>query len=93
VDNDGAFYEAPPADVLARQLTLVRRLRRFSRAFVARLRRLDVVGMRAAFGDESPGVPLLPEKVVEAADARRRTVLNAVDERIGAAGDEATLCF
>jgi hypothetical protein len=93
VDNDGAFYESPPGDALARQLALLRRVRRFSRPFVLALRALDRGRMQAAFGDESPGVPLLPEKVVADADARRETVLRTIDARIADAGDDATLFF
>ena len=40
VDNDGAFYESPPADALAHQLALLQRVRRFSKSFVDALRAL-----------------------------------------------------
>jgi hypothetical protein len=93
VDNDGAFYESPPADALARQLALLQRVRRFSKSFVDALRALDRGKMLEAFAQEAPGVPLLPDKVVDAADARRQTALRAIDARVGDAGAAATLFF
>ncbi len=93
VDNDGAFYEAPPADALARQLALLRRVKRFSRRFVRVLRALDRAAIGNAFGEESPGVALLPGAVVDAVDARRQTVLRTIDARVAGNGDAATLAF
>ena len=93
VDNDGAFYEAPPADALARQLGLLRRVRRFSRRFVEALRAMTGQSMRDAIGEESPGVPLLDDRVLAAADARRGTALKTIDARLGDAGEGATLVF
>jgi hypothetical protein len=93
VDNDGAFYESPPVDALARQLALLQRVRRYSRSFVDALRALDRRKMLEAFAQEAPGVPLLPDKVVDAADARRQTVLRVIDARVGDAGAAATLVF
>jgi hypothetical protein len=93
VDNDGAFYESPPQQALSRQLALLRRVVRFSRRFVTALRELDANELRDVFGDESPGNPLLPEAVVLATDARRKTVLEVVDARLADAGDDATFAF
>jgi hypothetical protein len=93
VDNDGAFYESPPPQALARQLALLRRVVRFSSTFVTALRALDAPKLRHVLGDESPGVPLLPDAVVRAADARRRTVLDVVDARVAEAGERATFAF
>lgn len=93
VDNDGAFYESPPQAALRRQLALLRRVVRFSRGFVRALRGLDERKLHDVFGDESPGVPLLPDRVIAAADARRRTVLGVVDARVGDAGEDVTLDF
>jgi hypothetical protein len=93
VDNDGAFYEWPaPAD-LARQRALLDHLARFSRRFVAALRSLDARGLRAALGEEAPGVPLLAERAVEGVVARRTAVLEVVDARVRVAGEAATLFF
>jgi len=94
VDNDGAFYDPPPADSLARQLTLLRRMVRFSRTFVAALRSLDEGRLREVFGDETAGVPLLPDRVVAGVDQRRKTILDTIDARLRQRGDAgATLAF
>ncbi len=90
IDNDGAFYEAPPAAALARQLALLKRVDRFSRSFVAALRTVDV---GRALGDEGPGTPLLAPKIVASVDARRRGALAIIDAKIAAEGEPATLAF
>jgi hypothetical protein len=84
IDNDGAFFEVPKADALARQLRIVRETERFSKSFVTSLERLGMVELRAALGDEAPGVPLVSERVVAGVDARRREVLAEIteDERV-----------
>jgi hypothetical protein len=87
VDNDGAFYDPPPADSLASQLAFLRRVVRFSRGFVALLRALDEAKLHAVFGDETPGVPLLADRVIVGVDQRRKTVLDLVDRRLKQAGD------
>jgi hypothetical protein len=93
VDNDGAFYEAPPSSALAHQLALVREIRRFSRSFVAALRALDPATLKGALGEASPGEPFLPDRIVDAVDARRSTALSAIDARIAEAGEALTLAF
>ena len=93
VDNDGAFYDPPDAAALRKQLASVRRLARFSRRFVAALRALDRPRLAAAIGDETPGDPLLSDRVLRGVDDRRRAILAAVDTRIGDAGEGATLAF
>jgi hypothetical protein len=87
VDNDGAFYDPPPPDSLATQLAFLRRVVRFSRGFVTGLRALDEAKLHAVFGDETPGVPLLTDRVIAGVDARRKTVLDLVDRRLKQAGD------
>ncbi len=87
VDNDGAFYDPPPADSLATQLALLRRVVRFSRSFVSALRALDEAKLHAIFGDEAPGAPLLTDRVIAGVDARRKTLLDVVDHRLQQAGD------
>lgn len=93
VDNDGAFYNPPDAASLKQQLALVRRITRFSRRFVAALRALDVSKLASAMGDEVPGTPLLPQRVLDGVDVRRRAVLEAVDARVGDAGEAGALAF
>ncbi len=87
VDNDGAFYDPPPADSLASQLARLKRVVRFSRGFVDRLRALDEAKLRAVFGDETPGAALLPDRVIAGVEQRRRTALDVVDRRAKLAGD------
>ena len=93
MDNDGAFYDPPDAASLKQQLALVRRITRFSRRFVAALRALDVSKLASAMGDEVPGTPLLPQRVLDGVDVRRRAVLEAVDARVGDAGEAGALAF
>jgi hypothetical protein len=93
VDNDGAFYAAPPAQSLARQLAQLRRLVRFSRSFVGALRAVDAATVRDALGQDLGGEPLLPDRIVVDVDARRRAVLDVIDAQIARAGATATLAF
>lgn len=93
VDNDGAFYDPPDAAALKQEVALVRRVARFSRRFVAALRALDPTKLASAIGDELPGTPLLPPRVLDGVDARRRTVLAVVDARAGDAGEGVTMFF
>jgi hypothetical protein len=93
VDNDGAFYEWPSPATLARQRAQLERVTRFSRRFVAALRALDARKLREALGEESPGVPLVSDRVVGGVDARRGAVLDVVDARVRDAGEGATLVF
>ena len=93
VDNDGAFYDPPPADALSRQLSLLRRVVRFSRSFLEALRGLDEAKLRDVFGEESASQPLLPDTTVRQADERRRRVVDTVDARIADAGSQAILSF
>jgi hypothetical protein len=93
VDNDGAFYEWPARASLAKQRAQLDHVARFSRRFVAALRTMDVDRVRAALGEESPGVPLLPARAVEGVASRCKTVLAVVDARIRAAGEGEVLAF
>ena len=93
LDNDGAFFETPPKDALARNLRLLERTERFSRSFVGSLRGLDEAALARAVGEERPGVPLLSAKVLAAAAARKDALLADVDAKIGKHGEDATLAF
>jgi hypothetical protein len=93
VDNDGAFYESPPAEPLARQFGMVRRVVRFSRQFVTALRALDKTKLEHIFGEESPGKPLLPRSAVIATDERRRRAIKAIDAHLATRGEQTTLAF
>jgi hypothetical protein len=79
VDNDGAFYEHPAQEPLAAQLARIRRVARFSQSFVSALQGLDDAKLRAAFGDEAPGTPLLSDPVIAAVESRLRKVLGVID--------------
>jgi hypothetical protein len=93
IDNDGAFFETPPKDHLARQWRLLEGMDRFSRSFVLRVRALDPDALARAIGEESPGVPLLSDKALAGVEARRMALLALVDAKIGDAGDGETLYF
>ncbi len=92
VDNDAAFFDPiPPA--FQPQMALLKTVDRFSRSLVTRLRMLDALVLADAFGDEEPGTPLLPARVVAAADQRRKDVLAIIDEKIKSLGEGAVLSF
>jgi hypothetical protein len=90
MDNDGAFFDPPPAKMMKWPTELFDGADRFSRAFVAALRRLDVPG---ALGEEAPGVPLLSARVVAQTEARRKKVLAAIDAKIAQRGEARVLAF
>jgi hypothetical protein len=90
VDNDGAFYEPPPAANLASQLERLRRVVRFSRSFVAALRALSDARLRDAVAGTAEQ-PLFSETVIAATLTRRDTLLGVVEARIARAGESATL--
>ena len=92
VDNDGAFFDPiPPA--FAPQMALLKTVDKFSRALVSRLRAISALDLADAFGDEEPGTPLLPARVVAAADQRRKDVLAIIDEKIKSLGEGSVLSF
>lgn len=93
VDNDGAFFETPPKDALARNTRVLESVDRFSRSFVEHVRRLDESTLAAAIGDETPGAPLLSKKVLQSVLERRKELLRVIDAKIAANGDAETLFF
>jgi hypothetical protein len=93
IDNDGAFFDVPPAEGLQRNERLVRSVDKFSRSFVARLRALGDEALDRALGEETPGVPLLSTKALAGVHARRKQLLELIDAKLGDAGDDATLAF
>ncbi|MEA2751303.1 MAG: hypothetical protein QOI41_5446 [Myxococcales bacterium] len=93
IDNDGAFFEVPPAEGLQRNKKLLEGVDKFSLSFVARLRALDDDALDRALGDESPGVPLLSTKALAGVHARRAQLLRLIDAKSGDAGADATLAF
>ncbi len=72
VDNDGAFYEAPPPDGLARNTRLLHATKRFSARFVAALEALDEGALPTIMGRDHQGRPLLSDKALEGLAARLR---------------------
>lgn len=92
IDNDGAFFEVPPAESLQRNKRLLEGVDRFSRGFVTRLRELDDAAVATALGEERPGVPLLSVKALAGVARRRTELLQLVDAKRARAGD-ATLAF
>ena len=74
------FYEHPAREPLAAQLALIRRVAQRSRGdFVSALHGLDDANLRAAFGDEAPGTPLLSDPVITGVESRLKTVLGVID--------------
>lgn len=72
VDNDGAFYDAPPPDGLARNTRLLHGTKRFSATFVAALEALDETSLAEVMGHDHQGRPLLSEKALAGLVARAR---------------------
>lgn len=93
VDNDGAFFDPPPAAPLAAQTAMVNKTERFSKSFVAALRKFEPVALADAIGEDMPGTPLLSPKVLSGVDERRRKALAHVDELITQRGEAAVLVF
>jgi hypothetical protein len=93
IDNDGAFFEVPPREGLARNERLLEGVDRFSRSFVARLRALDDAALAAALGEETPGAPLLSAKALAGLLQRRKALVEIVDAKANAAGDAETFAF
>lgn len=92
VDNDGAFMAPTPAP-FERQRELLRTMKKFPRGLVAKLREVDEAALRAAIGDEAPGVPLLSDAALRETEARRRAVLEQVDARVRELGEARVFAF
>ena len=93
IDNDGAFFDVPPAEGLARNQRLLDGVDRFSRSFVASLRALDDEALDRALGEETPGVPLLSAKALAGVHARRTKLLAVIDAKTSDAGADPTFAF
>ncbi len=93
IDNDGAFFDPAPPQPLAAQRSLLKKVDKFSRAFVEHLRAMDGVKLADAFGEDVPGEPLLAAGVVAAVETRRREVVAEIDVKIAANGEAAVLAF
>lgn len=93
IDNDGAFFDPPPAQPLAAQTAMLRKTARFSRSLVAALRRLEPVALADAIGEETPGVPLLSASVLAGVAERRKLVIDHIDALINERGETAVLAF
>ncbi len=93
IDNDGAFFDPPPAAALARQRALLADVAHFSRRFIAALHTLEPEVARAAMGEDAPGEPLLAPRVLAGLEERRRTALALVDAAIVRDGQDRVLSF
>lgn len=93
IDNDGAFYEQPPAGRVAAQKEKLEGVRRFSRDLVARLRELRPARLARIIGEEQPGAPLLSDKALAGVEARRLEALRIIDGHIKKAGEDVVLSF
>lgn len=92
IDNDGAFFEAPPADALSKNRALVKNVDRFSRSFVERLRALDEGALGRALGEERRA-PLLSERALRGVLSRRSELLAIIDAKAAEADAGDTLYF
>jgi hypothetical protein len=93
VDNDGALYQTPNVATLADQLATIRRMKRFSKRFVGALRAFGRQALGAAVGFEESDVPLLPARVLDAAEDRRAKLLKVLDAKTSSDGGEGVLVF
>ena len=93
IDNDGAFFDPVPKLFFEPQVAELKKVRRFSQSFVAALRGTSEDALRAAIGDESPGHPLLPERVMTAFFERRKLVLDVIDTATKKYGEAAVLAL
>ncbi len=78
IDNDGAFYENPPPDGLARNVRLLAGTKRFSRTFVAAVRSFDAARLEAVLGEDLAGHPLLSPKALAGVRSRIELVRSAI---------------
>ncbi len=93
IDNDGAFFDPPPPAPLASQLGLLKGDARFSRSLVVALRSLTPEAAKAAMGELGPGEALLPARVLDGVEVRRRTALGIIDARMAEVGEDKVLVF
>ncbi len=93
IDNDGAFFETPPEDGLARNQKLLESDDKLSRSLITHVRALDDTSLVGALGDETPGVPLLSSKAIAGVVRRRLQLLSIVDAKIATHGESETLAF
>ena len=93
IDNDAAFFEAPPAVQMAAMQKRLATVARFSRTFVKQLRGLTLEGVRVALGEEEPGRPLLPSTIQAGVMARTTDLLRVIDASIARNGDREGLFF
>ena len=93
IDNDGAFFEVAPEEGLQRNKKLLAGIDRFSRSFISRLRSLDDAAIAGAIGDETPDVPLLSPKALAMTLKRRGELLDVVNAKVEAAGENETYFF
>jgi hypothetical protein len=91
IDNDGAFFEVPPRDGLARNRALLQGVDKLSRSFMTRLRALDEDALRRAIGEEAAGVPLLSPRALAGVSERQRELLSIVDTKVADGGADAVL--
>jgi hypothetical protein len=93
IDNDGAFFDPPPPEPLARQRALLREDGRFSKNFVAALRALHPAVAKVALGEDAPGEALLSPKVLAGLEERRQDALAIVDAKLQKDGQDKVLAF
>lgn len=80
VDNDGAFFESPPADALARNKRYLEGVDRFSKSFVEKLRTVTDEEIERRIGGDGEGA-LLSRKALGGVFARRKEALAIIEKK------------
>jgi hypothetical protein len=93
IDNDGAFFDVPPNEGLLRNKKLLDGIDRFSRSFITKARAADDETLTRALGEETPGAPLLSAKALAGVTQRRKALLEIIDAKLTANGDDETYTF
>ncbi len=92
-DHDQAFGTPLPVGVETRLLADVEQVERFSIGFVERLRRLDVIAVRAELARDDSGAEALGAAQIRDLMERRQTLLSYIDALIDEHGREHVLTF
>lgn len=93
VDNDGAFFEPVPQNLVREHLTLVRGADRFPRAVIDAARKLDADALDRTLGLDETGAPLLTKEQRASILSRRDDLLLIVDAKVKSLGEDTVYGF